>query len=590
MKRKKYFVKFIRWRTKHISNSFFIILLSILVGFLSGIAAYLLKITVNFIKTQLFDLYSSTEQILLFFILPITGIFLTVILKFIFKDSLGFGIPRVLYVISKLDGSMRKHTFFTSLFGGALTAGFGGSVGLESPIIFSGASIGSWLGQFMKLDYKYKVMLMGSGAAGAIASIFTTPITAIVFVFEVLMLDLTTSAIVPILLSAVTGAVTTKVLLAEQILIHFKVTKLFVINDIFFFAVLGIIAGFVSVYFHFIHFEIMKFFKPIRSVWLRLLIGGSLLGFLVYLFPPFYSEGYTSIRLILNGDPNQLFRYSQFGIPDNTWWVVVFAFFLIVFKIFATTFTTEAGGIGGIFAPAAVTGGYTGFVLVTSLNLIFPGIDLHVNNFTLVGMAAVLGGVLQAPLTGIFLIAEMSKGYELIVPLMLSTSISFVIARTFNKYSIFTKQLSGLKNTFHYRDFTAFKELSISGLLEKNVLSISVDATLKDLVELIKISKRNVFIVLNGKDFAGVIHLDDVRKDMFDPSKYDTPVTEYIYVLSEDDIVDVRTDMHEIIDKLDRTGSYNIIVLRDTKYVGLVSKANLLKRYRESLLESDETI
>jgi len=590
MNTKKYFVKFIRWRTKHISNSVFIILLSILVGFLSGIAAYLLKITVNFIKTQLFDLYSNTEQVLLFFILPITGIILTVILKYFFRDKLGFGIPRVIYVITKLDASMRKNTFFTSLFGGALTAGFGGSVGLESPIIFSGASMGSWIGQFMKLDYKYKVMLIGSGAAGAIASIFTTPITAIVFVFEVLLLDLTTSAIVPILLSAVTGAVTTKVLLAEQILIHFKVTKSFDLHDVFIFVVLGVFAGFVSVYFHYIHFKIIKLFKPIKSVWLRVLIGGSLLGILVYLFPPFYSEGYTSIRLILNGEPEQLFKYSQFGIPDNTWWIVVFTFFLIIFKIFATTFTTEAGGIGGIFAPAAVMGGYSGFILATSLNLVFPGIDLYVNNFTLVGMSAVLGGVLQAPLTGIFLIAEMSKGYELIVPLMLSTSISFLIARTFNKYSIFTKQLSDIENTFHYRDFTAFKQLSIQDLIEKDVQSISVDATLKDLIELIKISKRNIFVILNGKDFAGVVHLDSVRKDMFDPSKYETPVTEYMYVLSDDNIVDVKTDMHEIVDKLERTGGYNIIVLNGSKYVGLVSKANLLKTYRDSLLKADEKL
>jgi CIC family chloride channel protein len=583
------FENFLKWRAEHIGDNTFIVALSILIGFLAGIAAYFLKITVAYIEKYLFAFYSMTEQILLFFFFPAVGILLTVIfLKYIVKDHVGHGVPRILYVISKLDGSMRGHKIFSSLIGGSLTAGFGGSVGLESPIISTGSSIGSLIGQGLRLQYKHKVLLMGCGAAGAIASIFTTPITAIVFVFEVLMLDLGTAAMVPILLAAVTGAVTTKILLAEQILVHFKVTQSFEVSDILFFIILGIVSGLISVYFHYAHFKIIELFKPVKSIWLRVLIGGTLLGVLIYIFPPLFSEGYRAIRHILSGHPEELMRYAQFGSGENVWWLMGFVFFLIFAKVIATTLTTEAGGVGGIFAPAAVMGGLTGFLVATAFNLAFEDLHLHIGNFTLVGMAAVLGGVLQAPLTGIFLIAEMSNGYELIVPLMLVTSISFLIARTFNRYSIFAQHLEDTKSVYHFKDNTVLKQLSVRDLLEKDVMTVSIDSTLKDLVELIKVSRRNIFVVLDNDTFIGLILLDDVRKDIFDKEKYDTPISEYLYVPLDDDKINIDDDMHEIISKFNRSGNYNMIVLDGNKYVGILSRANLFKAYREGLLQEEE--
>jgi CIC family chloride channel protein len=583
------FQQFLKWRAEHIPDSAFVIALSIIIGFLAGIAAYILKYSVNYIEKNLFNLYSSSEQIVLFFLLPVIGIFLTVVfLRYVIKDNVGHGVPRILYVISKLDGSMRRHKIFSSLVGGALTAGFGGSVGLESPIISTGSSLGSSLGQFLRLDYKYKALLIGCGAAGAIASIFTTPIAAIVFVFEVLMLDLGTAAIIPILLAAVTGAVTTKMLLAEQILVHFNVAEPFEVSDVFFFILLGVFSGLVSVYFHFAHFKIIKLFKPVKSVWLRILIGGGLLGLLIYLFPPLFSEGYESIRNILSGRSDELMHYSHFVGLEGAWWLVVFVSLLILFKVIATTLTTEAGGVGGIFAPAAVMGGFTGFVLATTLNLLFDGLGLHISNFTLVGMAAVLGGVLQAPLTGIFLIAEMSHGYELIVPLMLATSISFLIARTYNKYTIFTRRLDDINSAYHFKDNAVLKQLSILDLLEKDVLTISIDSALGDLVEMIKVSKRNIFAVLDDETFIGLILLDDVRKDMFDESNYEKAVSDYIYLPLDDEKVSITTDMHDILKKFNKTGNYNMIVLNENRYVGILSRANLLKAYRDGLLAVEE--
>ena len=276
--------------------------------------------------------------------------------------------------------------------------------------------------------------------AGAMASIFTTPIAAVIFGLEVLLLDLTTSAIIPLLIASVTGAVTTKMLLSEQFLVHFKVTQNFDISDIPYFVVLGVVAGFISVYFHYAHFQIGKLFLNIKSFMLRILVGGALLGVLIFFFPALYSEGYEIIRNIVSGQQTAIMNYSFFAESKSAWTLVGFALFLMLFKVIATTLTTEAGGVGGIFAPAAVMGGLRGFVVARSLNEMFS-MSLHESNFTLIGMASVLGGVLQAPLTAIFLIAEMSHGYELIVPLMLSTSIAFLIARTFNKHSIFQRYL-----------------------------------------------------------------------------------------------------------------------------------------------------
>lgn len=586
MNRNKRFVKFLIWRTKNLSDQNFVLILSVIIGLFAGLAAALLKTTVLTIKDWLINLNGDTEEIYLFLIAPLVGILLTVLfLKYIVRDNVGHGVPRILYVISKLDGSMRNHKIFSSLIGGSLTAGFGGSIGLESPIISTGASLGSSIGQFLRLGYKQKTLLIGCGAAGAMASIFTTPIAAVIFSFEVLLLDLSSAALIPLLLASVTGAVTTKVLTSEQYLVHFEVTDEFMLQDIPFFIILGVVAGFVSVYFHFMHFNIIRWFSKFKSIWVKWLIGGSLLGVLIFLFPPLFGEGYTSIRDIMNGNAHNLLTFSIFDELNYVWTLIIFTAFMVIFKVIATTLTTEAGGVGGIFAPAAVMGGFTGFVVSKGLNTVWPAFNLHESTFTLVGMASVLAGVLLAPLTAIFLIAEMSNGYELIVPLMLSASIAYLIAKTFNKHSIFTQLLAEKGDMFQYRDRAVIKQLKLKNLLEKDVLTISINSTLGDMIEIIKLSKRNIFTVVDSqRTFIGLVLLDDVRKDMFDREKYDLPISNYIHNPMDDEKVPYNHDVQEIINKFNRTGSYNLVVLDGNKYVGIVSRANVLKAYRDNMI------
>jgi CIC family chloride channel protein len=592
MNRHKIFNNFLSWRAQNINDTAFVLILSIIIGLLAGIAAAILKVTVITVGEKLFSFYSGTDTILLLIGFPLIGILLTVFfLKYIVNDNVGHGVPRILYVISKLDGSMRNHKIFSSLIGGSLTASFGGSVGLESPIISTGASIGSAIGQLLKLSYKHKTLLIGCGAAGAMASIFTTPIAAVIFSFEVLLLDLSAASLIPLLMASVTGAVTTKLLTSEQYLVHFKVSEAFVIQDIPYFVLLGILGGFVAVYFHYMHFKITQQFAKIKSIWSKAIIGGGLLGLLLYFMPPLYGEGYDAIRLIVAGEAEQLLDYTFIDGSNMAITLIIFVVLLIIFKVIATTLTTEAGGVGGIFAPAAVMGGFTGFALSRIINQISDKIGLHESNFTLVGMATVLGAVLMAPLTAIFLVAEMSNGYELIVPLMLSTSIAYLIAKKFNKHSIFTQKLAEKGQMFQYKDMTVVKQLNIDLLLEKDVLTINLHCTLGDLVPLIKKSKRNIFTVTDDENsFIGIVLLDKVRNDMFDEDKYLKPISNYLYSPLSDEKVSVNSDVRDILNKFKKTNNYNMIVLDGTKYVGLISQANLLKKYRESMIADIEEV
>lgn len=587
MNRKRLFTKFIQWRATYLPDKVFVIVLSIFIGFSAGVAAALMKSLVYSIEEKILSFYNSTDQIVIYFFFPLIGILLTVFfLKIILRDPVSHGVPQILYVISKLDGSMRRHKMFSSLVGGSLTAGFGGSVGLESPIISTGASIGSTLGQVLKLGYKHKILLIGCGAAGAMASIFTTPIAAVIFCFEVLLLDLTSASLIPLLLASVTGAVTTKMLTAEQYLVHFQVSQVFEPQDVTQYILLGVAAGFVSVYFHYMHFKVIHIFSGIKSYWAKALIGGSLLGLVLYFFPPLFSEGYDSIRQIMNGESVVLLNHTFFSGSNNFLVLVMFLVLLVLFKVIATTLTTEAGGVGGIFAPAAVMGGFTGFALSRGLNGFFPHLNLHESNFTLVGMASVLGGVLMAPLTAIFLIAEMSNGYALIVPLMLSTTVAYLIAKTFNKHSIFTHQLIQQGDLVKYRENTAIKQINVMSLLEKDVKTIDVEGSLGELVELIKVSKRNIFVVTGeNRVFIGLVLLDSVREVMFDKSKYGLPITDFLYSPLSDEKVSRFDEVQDILKKFNITGNYNMIVLGEgNRYVGVISRANLLKKYRENLL------
>ncbi|MCB0806382.1 MAG: chloride channel protein [Bacteroidales bacterium] len=581
--------KFLVWRSRNINDRYFIILISAAIGFLSGVAAYLLKSSVFYIEKILTSSFRTQEQNYWYVVLPAIGILLTVLLiKYIIRDDTQHGIPRILYVISRLGGKMKQHKIYSSLFGSSLTAGFGGSIGLEAPIISAGSSIGSGLGQILRLDYKSTILLIGCGAAGAMASIFTTPIAAVIFSLEVLMLDLTISSIIPLLMASATGAITTKILLAEKILVHFKISEPFAVADVPFFLLLGILTGFVSLYFnratHFITDRMEAFTN--RSV--RILVGVSILGLLIFLFPALYGEGYDAIRMIISGNPGHLLENSFFyTFRDNTWLFLLFLLFLIVFKVIATTLTLESGGVGGIFAPSAVTGGFAGFAFARFINDLNFTRHLSEANFTLVGMAGVLGAVLHAPLTAIFLIAEMTNGYELIVPLMVTSTVSFVTIKTFDPHSIFTKKLAERGELLtHHKDQAVLTLLNVRDVIDKDILTINPNATLGEFTSVIAKSKRNLFAVVDKeKNFLGMIVLDNVREDMFNRDKYGVPVTNYIFQPSAREKVSLDDSMETVMEKFKETGNYNLVVLNKGKYVGFVSRANVFNAYRQTLID-----
>lgn len=581
--------RFLMWRTKYIQDRYFIILLSTIIGFFSGVAAYLLKSSVYYIENLLTASFHIKEQNYRYVLYPAIGVFLTVLfIRFILKDETRHGIPRILYVISKLGGRMKQHKIFSSLFGSTLTAGFGGSIGLEAPIISAGSSIGSSLSQLLRLDYKTTILLIGCGAAGAMASIFTTPIAAVIFSLEVLMLDLTISSIIPLLMASATGAITTKLLLAEKILVHFEVNEPFVVGDVPFYILLGIITGLVSLYFNRASELVTNLMERFSNIWLRGLIGVTMLGIIIFLFPPLYGEGYNAIRMIISGDSINLLDSSFFYVfRDNPWMFLGFLVFLILMKVIATTLTIESGGIGGIFAPSAVTGGLSGFAFARFINETGITRPLSEANFTLVGMAGVLGAVLHAPLTAIFLIAEMANGYELIVPLMLTSTISFVTIKTFDPHSIFTKKLAERGELLtHHKDQAVLTLLNVTDMIDKDFQPISPDASLGDLTRVIARSKRNLFPVVDkNMEFRGLVILDDVREDMFDKDKFGTPIAKYLLQPLEKEKVSVSDSMETVMEKFNQSGNYNMVVLDKKKYMGFVSRANVFNAYRQTLID-----
>ncbi len=565
------------------------IVISALIGFLSGIAAYLLKYSVFYIEGFLTADFHIKQQNYRYVIYPAIGIFLTVLfIRYIIKDETRHGIPRILYVISRLGGRMKQHKVFSSLFGSSLTAGFGGSIGLEAPIISAGSTIGSSLGQLLRLDYKTTILLIGCGAAGAMASIFTTPIAAVIFSLEVLMLDLTISSIIPLLMASAVGAITTKLLLAEKILVHFEVNEPFVIGDVPYFLIFGILTGLVSLYFNRATETVTNLMEKFSNIWWRGLFGVTILGMLVFLFPPLYGEGYDAIRMIISGQSINLLDNSLFySLRDSVWVFLGVLVFLILTKVIATTLTIESGGIGGIFAPSAVTGGLTGFAFARLLNESGLTKSLSEANFTLVGMAGVLGAVLHAPLTAIFLIAEMTNGYELMVPLMLTTTISFITIKTFDPHSIFTKKLAERGELLtHHKDQAVLTLLNIKDVIDKDIMTIPPEATLGDLTKVIARSKRNLFPVVDEDlKFRGLVILDDVREDMFEKEKYHTPVAKYILQPLEKEKVYLEDSMETVMEKFNQTGNYNLVVLDRDVYVGFVSRANVFNAYRQTLID-----
>ena len=591
MKGKKILGNIIEWRLQHISDRYFILMLSIIVGVASGLAAYILKTAVFYLHNVLLSDIEFRYDNLLLLVYPSIGILLAVILKkYILNDEIKHNISSILHAISKRNSQMRRHKIFSSILGGTFTAGFGGSIGLESPIISSGAAIGSNLGRILKLNYKTITILLACGAAGAVSAIFNTPVAGIVFALEVLLIDLTRFSLIPLLMASVSGTITTRVLFEEAILLEFQLTDPFLIKDIPFFILLGIVAGILSWYFTRVFLWIEDLFASIKKSRYRVIAGSIILGLLIFLFPALYGEGYEIIKLVLSGNHSFILDSSIFaGLADHWWIFAGFCILLILLKVIATSSTIGAGGIGGVFAPALFTGAFMGFMFAYLFNLIDMPYHLSESNFALVGMACLLGGVLHAPLTGIFLIAEITSGYGLIVPLMLATTISFVTVKYLEPNSIFTMLLAKKGELItHHKDKAVLTFMNLKSVIEKDFITIDLNADLGDLVRAIKTSKRNIYPVTDHEGVLwGIVSLDNVREIMFEKSLYKNTYVRNLMVAPSASIFYEDT-MDEVIRKFNDTNEWNLPVIDKGKYIGFVSRSKLFSVYRELLVEISE--
>lgn len=584
--------RFLDWRIRHISHHQFLMILSAMIGFIAGLVAVVIKNFTHFIQLLLEGEFIANYHNAFYFIFPIIGLALTlVIVKWGIRKDIGNGIPTTLHAISQRKGLMRKFQTYASLITAPLTVGFGGSVGLEAPTVATGASLSSNLSRMFKMNQASRTLLIGCAAAGAMSSLFKAPIAAIIFAIEIFSLDLTLVSMIPLLLASVSAILTSYFFFGSDIILHYTLTDDFDISDVPFYILLGVLASVCSVYFTRIYFKSGEFFKRLGGPGIRLLIGGLGLGILVYLVPPLYGEGYDVINNLLQEDyrealgTNNLFNsYLQ-----NIWMVIGLLVGLVVLKVVATSLTLGAGGIGGIFAPVLFMGSAMGhcFALVLNNLGIFRN-PISVSNFTLVGMAGLMAGIMHAPLTAIFLIAELTRGYELFVPLMITAAISFMITHQFQPHSVYTMDLASKGELItHNKDQTVLTLLNIQQVIEKNFIPLKIDMNLGEVIRngVVK-SSRNIFPVVDDENnFKGIILLDDLRPIMFEQNLYEEiKVNEIMQRAPE--IIDLQKDrMSEIMQKFQESTAWNLPVVRDDKYIGFISKSKLLTAYRQKLIE-----
>jgi len=579
--------KLINRRLVDLDQVTLVYILSLIVGLLSALAAAFLKNAIHFMNKLLTGGISADSRSYLYIVFPVIGMFLTVIfVRYIVKDNIGHGISRILHAISKKKSQMKVHNTWTSLIATTLTIGFGGSVGAEAPIVLTGSSIGSALGRFFRLNYKNITLLIGCGAAGAVSGIFKAPIAGIVFTLEILMLDLTISSIVPLLISSVTAATVACFLMGDKVLFSFDITEAFNISNIPWYVILGIISGLISLYFSKMTLFLESSYERISNVYLRLILGGIVLGGLIYLFPPFYGEGYDTIMALLQGNADLVFGSSIFRtLSDSFLMMILFMAGLIMLKVVASSSTNGAGGVGGIFAPTLFIGGINGF-FVAGLLKKFIHIDLPDNRFVLVGMAGMMAGVMHAPLTAIFLIAEITGGYRLLIPLIITSTVAYITTRSFEKHSIYHVQLAERGELItHDKDKAALARMDWRKEIEKDLLKVKATDTLGDLVKVIARSKRNLFPVVDDYNILdGVVSLDDVREIMFQQELYETTSMRDVMTIPPS-YIDIRESIDTVMETFRKTGAWNLPVMDNGYYVGFISKSRIYSTYRDLLIE-----
>jgi len=576
----------ILWREKHISERYFILLLSLSIGVTMALLAALLKFIIHHIES--FVLMHIEQRSYLYLVFPALGILLSLLfVRYIVRDDISHGVTKVLSSISQRKSRIKPHNTWSSLLASALTISFGGSVGAESPIVLTGAAIGSNFGRLFRLEQRNLMLLIGCGVAGALGGIFKAPITGLVFVIEVLLLDLTMASVLPLLVSSVSAAAVAYVLSGKENLFLFIQTDPYYIERIPLMILLGIVCGLISLYFSKTMFRIEGEFRKLKSQRTRYLISAAILSLLIFLFPPLYGEGYDSVNILLDGQYTQLLDGSIFEPFSSSYWVV-FAFFLltVLFKVFASVATNSGGGCGGLFAPTLFVGGLTGFLFSYLVNY-FSSMRVFISpkNYILLGMAGLMAGVMHAPLTGVFLIAELSGGYNLFLPLMLVSLTSFATIRIFMPHSIYSLRLAEQgKLLTHQKDTAVLTLMNLENVLEHDFEVVHPEMTLGEMVKVISVSHRNSFPVVNASGIlVGIVELDNVRNIMFRPELYERYQVRRIMVAPE---VKIQSSMPmtEVMRLFDETKEWKMPVVDDEgRYLGFISKSTIFNNYREVL-------
>jgi CIC family chloride channel protein len=576
--------KLFAWRLRHIPHRQFVLILSILVGISSGLAAVVLKNTLYYTNYFLTNGFRYYDIYYLYLIFPVVGIILTLLfIHFIVKDNISHGVSKVLYAISKNNGKIRPHNTWSSLAACTLTLGFGGSVGPEAPIVLTGSAIGSNLARLFRLDYKTTILMIGCGAAGAIAGIFEAPIAGAIFAIEILMLDLTLTSLIPLLLTTVTASLVAFLLMGSEVLFSFELKNPFRITDIPWFLLLAVFSGLVSVWFIRGSVAIESFLKKF-SIPRRVILAGTGLALLIFVYPSLFGEGYTVLKEVIGGNGHVIGNVTFFGtMKDNHWSFLVIVFGLILMKVVAMALTQGSGGIGGTFAPSIFIGGISGFLFATVMNEFF-GLTLSTGNFALVGMAGVMAGVMHAPLTAIFLIAEITGGYELLTPLILVAALAYLTCNLFESHSIYTRQLAERKELItHDKDKAVLSFMSPAQLIETNFSTVHPSATLGELVRIVARSSRNIFpVVETDGTFRGLVSLDQIRQIMFDQTLYDITLVSDL-MIRPDNTIDPAESMDSVVQLFQKSSLFNLPVVENGRYLGFISRATVFSQYRELL-------
>ena len=568
-----------------------VLVLSLVVGVFCGLASVVLKLSIEWLHHLLTSWFGGNfDYNFLYLVYPGIGMLLSMLfVRYVIRDNIGHGVTKVLLAVSKNESKIKPHNMWSSLVASSVTIGFGGSVGAEAPIVYTGAAIGSNIGRKMRLSYKNITILLGCGAAGAVAGIFKAPLAGVLFTLEILLFNISMSSILPLLLSTVSATVISYLFLGDSLPFECTLSP-FTMRNIPFYILLGLFCAACSIYFTRTTLWLEDKIKSIEGPFRRWFFSAACLGLLIFLFPPLYGEGYDSLSVLLNGGGITFENSTVLGFfMDRPWTVVLFFLFILVLKVFSMSFTNAGGGVGGTFGPTLFVGAVAGFVLSRAINLVFAGSGVTVpeQNSVLVGMAGLMAGVMQAPMTAIFLIAEISGGYDLLIPLILTSTISFGATRIVEQYSIYTKRIAKRGELLtHDSDQAVLTLLKTTDLIESDFTSVRIDATLGELVDAVSNSSRNIFPVLDSrKHFQGYVSLEDIRKDMFKKDMYNT-MHVYNYMKSSPAYVYPDEKMDSVMKKFETTDAWNLPVVDHYRtYLGFVSKSKIFSAYRNQLKE-----